>query len=154
MNVRIRPLEENDAYTSVKWRNMPEVWKYTEYKWTREITLEDELQWIRRVVKDLSCSRFAILADDTYVGNVYLTNIKDGVAEYSIFIGNKEYWGKGVARKASEQIIAYGRDVLHLSAITLRIREDNLAAMHIYLSLGFTRMDKKDEVFTWMKLDL
>ena len=29
MKVTIRPLVESDAYTSVKWRNDPEVFKYT-----------------------------------------------------------------------------------------------------------------------------
>ncbi len=28
MNVTIRPLVEEDAYTSVKWRNDPEVFKF------------------------------------------------------------------------------------------------------------------------------
>lgn len=153
MNVTIRPLEENDAYTSVKWRNIPEIWKYTAYKWTHKITIEDELQWIRKVIADPTGKRFAILADGTYVGNVYLTNIKDGVGEYSIFIGNKNYWGKGVARKASEQIISYARDVLHLRAVILGVREDNLAAFHLYGSLGFKRTGK-DEIFVWMRLEL
>jgi RimJ/RimL family protein N-acetyltransferase len=153
MKVTIRPLVENDAYISVKWRNMPEIWQYTAYKWTREIHIEDELNWIRKVIADPSGRRFAIIADDNYVGNIYLTNIKNGTGEYSIFIGEKGYWGKGIARKASEQIIAFAREMLHLKSIILGVNESNVAAATLYRSLGF-RPTGKDEQFTWMQLDL
>lgn len=153
MNVTIRPLSEVDAYTSVKWRNIPDIWKYTAYKWTHEITIEDELNWIKKVIADPTGRRFAIMADNKYIGNIYLTNIKDGVGEYSIFIGDKNYWGKGVAREASERIIEFGRDILNLHTIVLGVREDNVAAFRLYRSLGF-RETHKDSVFTWMKLDL
>lgn len=152
IHVKIRPLIEEDAYTSVKWRNIAKIWQYTAYKLTRTITIEDELNWIQKVISDPHGKRFAILADDVYVGNIYLTNIKDGIGEYSIFIGDKNYWGKGIARKASEQVIAFGRDKLKLKAIVLGVREDNIAAMHLYESLGFKRTGK-DEKFTLMKLD-
>jgi RimJ/RimL family protein N-acetyltransferase len=152
MEVKIRPLEEKDAYTSVKWRNIPEIWALTGSSPDREITIEDELVWIKRVTNDGS-KRFAILADGVYVGNVYLTDIEGGVGEYHIFIGDKDYWGKGVARKASEQIIAFGRDELKLKAITLQVREDNAGAFHLYKSLGFIDTGK-DKTFTWMRLDL
>lgn len=153
MNVTIRPLEENDAYTSVKWRNIPELWIHTTFKAQREITIEDELKWIRAVMQDPTSARFAILADGIYVGNIYLTGLKDDVGEYHIFIGEKEYWGKGIARKASERIIEYGKDVLRLNAIILGVRPDNAAAFHLYESLGFVETGEEDG-FVRMKLNL
>ena len=51
MEVKIRPLREEDAYVSYKWRNDPLVFKYTCNRYTSEITLESELEWIRRVTK-------------------------------------------------------------------------------------------------------
>ena len=155
MNVTIRPLEEKDAHTSVKWRNMPEVWRYKAHEWTHEITLDDELAWIRKAMSDSTSSRFAILADDVYVGNAYITNIKDGIGEYSIFIGEKEYWGKGVARKASAQIIDYGKSVLKLKMIMLGVHPSNIAAINIYKDFGFSDTGKKlYDVFMLMKLNL
>ncbi len=153
MNVTIRPLEENDAYTSVKWRNIPELWIHTTFRADREITIQDELDWIHKVTKDPTSARFAILADEVYVGNIYLTGIKDGVGEYHIFIGEKDYWGKGVARKASELIIKYGQEELGLHEIVLGVREDNAAAFHLYKSLGFVKTGEEDG-FVRMKLDL
>ena len=153
MEVKIRPLEENDANTSVKWRNDPEIWSHTAFSATKNVSVDDELKWIRTVIADASCRRFAILADDKYIGNIYLTNIAAGEAEYSIFIGEKSYWGKGVARKASEQIIDYARKTLKLKSVKLGVSEDNLAAVRLYKSLNFKEFSR-DNRFNWMRLDL
>ena len=100
MEVAIRPLREEDAYTSVKWRNDSEVFKFTGNTYKNEIKIENELEWIPKVVANPNDYRCAILADGVYVGNIYLTDIDGKAANYHIFIGNKEYWGKGVAKKA------------------------------------------------------
>ena len=104
MKVTIRPLIEEDAYTSVKWRNDPDVFKYTGNTYKHEIKIENELEWIRKVIAKANDYRCAILVDEVYVGNIYLTDIQDGKAHYHIFIGNKNYWGKGCCKKG---IFAY-----------------------------------------------
>jgi RimJ/RimL family protein N-acetyltransferase len=153
MDVRIRPLIEQDAYTSVKWRNIPDIWIHTKFKADHEITLENELEWIRKVISEKDSRRFAIMAMDNYVGNIYLTGIRDGTAEYHIFIGEKDFWGKGVARKASELLISHARNDLHLRYIQLLVKEDNRTAIFLYKSLGFTLCGNENE-FLKMRLDL
>lgn len=140
MQVTIRPLEEKDAYISVKWRNDPEVFKYTGNTYKNEIKIENELEWIGKVIannkagKDYRC---AILADGEYVGNIYLTDIDGISAHYHIFIGNKDYWGKGVAKKASEIILNYAIQKLGLDHVVLRVRKENISAYSLYKKLGF-----------------
>ena len=138
MEIRIRPLVEEDAYTSVKWRNDPDVFKYTGNTYDHEITIESELDWIRRVMNNPNDYRCAIIADNTYVGNIYLTEIDGVSAYYHIFIGNKDYWGRGVAKEASKQIIDYAFGSLGLKRIILRVRKDNVRAIRLYHSLGFS----------------
>lgn len=89
MNVTIRPLVEEDAYTSVNWRNDSEVFKFTGNTYKTKITIDNELEWIRKVIANTNDYRCAILVDDVYVGNIYLTDIQDGKAHYHVFIGNK-----------------------------------------------------------------
>lgn len=151
MNVTIRPLEESDAYTSVKWRNDPEVFKYTGNTYSREITIDNELEWIRNVISNQNEYRCAILADGIYVGNIYLTDINDGEAEYHIFIGERSHWGKGIARLASKQIIEYGFTQLHLNCINLRVKVANKRAYTLYQTLGFVEVDCDD---TWISMRL
>lgn len=153
MEVHIRPLQAEDAYTSVKWRNDPEVFKYTGNRYDHTITIESELKWINRVIANPSDYRCAIIADGQYVGNIYLTDIKNGRANYHIFIGEKDVWGKGVARKASESIIEYGRTNLQLSCFSLKVRHQNERAYRLYIKLGFKEINR-DESFISMELHI
>lgn len=151
MKVEIRPLRREDAYTSQKWRNDPEVFKFTGNTYSSYITIESELEWIEKVMANKDEYRCAIMADDEYVGNIYLTNIKDGKAVYHIFIGNKDYWGKGVAKQASERIIEYGFKHLQLDEIRLKVRDDNTLARRLYRKLGFI---EKNNQYAWIVMVL
>ena len=137
MQVIIRPLQELDAYTSVKWRNDPEVFRYTGNTYNHEITIESELDWINKIISNQNEYRCAILADGLYVGNIYLTDIDGISANYHIFIGNKDFWGKGVAKEASIQILEYAFNVRCLKEVRLRVRKDNNSAYNLYMRLGF-----------------
>ncbi len=153
MDVRIRPLEEEDANVSYVWRNDPEIWRYTGSAPNRLITLEDERAWIRNVIEDDTCKRFAITVGNQYVGNIYLTGIRHGEAEYHIFIGNKEYMGKGIAKKASKLLINYAREKLNLKSINLEVKIRNTRAVQLYLSLGF-KVEKEDAGILVMRMGL
>ncbi len=132
----------DDAKISYKWRNDPEVWKYTGSKPNRNITPEIEKEWLTSKLLEKDSHRFAIIVDDQYVGNIQLTNvIASDVAEYHIFIGEKYYWGKGIARLASLQIIRYAKVSLFLKKIFLIVHPDNLHAIKLYESCGFKKVD-------------
>ncbi len=153
MEIKIRPLRIEDAYTSVKWRNDKEVFKYTGNTYDHEITLETELEWIKRVIQKKDDYRCAILADDIYVGNIYLTDITKRSATYLIFIGNKEYWCKGVARKASELILNYAFSVLGIETVDLKVHKGNITALSLYRKLGFQEKTY-DPKFICMELSI
>ena len=145
IEVRIRPLEEKDALTSYKWRNDKDVFALTipAYK-DFTVSYETELEWIRRVIKNSDEYRCAIEADGIYVGNIYLTNITKDDAVYNIFIGDKSYWGKGVAFKASKLILQYAFDTLRLKRVVLEVRKEHASAIALYNKLGFEEI-KRDE---------
>lgn len=153
MSTYIRKLVVNDAYTSVKWRNTPEIWEYTKYKPIKIITIEDELKWINEVIRDVTCCRFAIISESQYVGNIYITNIQDGVGEYHIFIGEKSFWGRGVAKSASILLIKYAKYVKKINKLILFVNEENLGALKLYKKLRFIR-ESKDHNWICMSLDL
>lgn len=146
-------MEERDAYTSYKWRNDPEVFKYTGNTYQHEITLQCELDWIRRVISNKNEVRCAIIADDIYVGNVYLTDISEGNAWFHIFIGERSLWGKGVAKVASQLMFDNARDNLKLKTIRLSAHVKNVSAIKLYESLGFDRDGTKNGRII-MKLNL
>lgn len=149
--VLIRPLEIADAEVSWRWRNNPEIWKFTGSKPSREITYQIERDWIEKIIKDDTTKRFAILVDDVYVGNIQLTDIvQNKFAEYHIFIGDTNYWNKGIARLASLQLIQYARNVLKLKKLVLHVNPNHVNAIKLYHQLNFVIIS--DEIK--MELDL
>lgn len=154
MQVVIRPLQLQDAYTSVVWRNDSEVFKYTGNTYDHEITIDSELTWIKNVIDKNNRGteyRCAIEADGVYVGNIYLTDLDSGIGHYHIFIGDKDYWGKGIARKASEQIISDGFNKFNLKEIQLRVSSLNMRAVKLYEKLGFVAIDSAEN---WILMTL
>ncbi len=144
MQVTIRPLQEQDAYTSVKWRNDPEVFKYTGNTYDHEITIDSELTWIRKILAKSDDYRCAIIVDGIYVGNIYLTDINNQSAHYHIFLGDKNYWGKGVAYKASILILEYAFKYLNLQYVQLKVNKLNIAAISLYKRLGFREVESEE----------
>lgn len=86
---------------------------------------ESEIEFVKNLkgMANENEYRCAILADDIYVGNIYLTDITRESAHYHFFIGNKDYWGKGVAKKASGLILDYAFNALNLKKVCLRVKK-------------------------------
>ena len=146
MNILIRPLSIDDAAISYKWRNNPEIWKHTGAQYSTEISEEIESDWLKGTLGDVSKSRFAILVDHEYVGNVQLTDIQvKDTAQFHIFIGNQAYWGKGVAKEATYQILVYAKEVLQLRSVFLEVKEENIAAVKAYEKNGFIVTDTTND---------
>lgn len=137
--VFIRPLVIEDAETSYKWRNNPSVWTYTGFRSVNKITREIEAEWLSNCLKRQDQYRFAICMKDTgqYIGNVQLINVEDKNAEFHLFIGEEEFWGRGIGKEASFLMLDYGFRQLGLKTITLTVHEDNIPAKVIYMKMGF-----------------
>jgi RimJ/RimL family protein N-acetyltransferase/glycosyltransferase involved in cell wall biosynthesis len=145
MNILIRPLEIEDAIISYKWRNDPEVWKFTGSRPDTEITEKIERDWLENTLSDQSKVRFAIIVNGAYVGNVQLTDIiSNQSAIFHIFIGDKTFWGKGVARESTYQILTFAKEVLFLESVFLEVNKENEAAIKAYEKNGFTHIEEKE----------
>lgn len=149
-NILIRPIKVEDASVSWKWRNDPEIWNFTSSKPDKEITYEIELEWIKNVLKEETSKRFAIIVDETYVGNIQLTCIHGQSAEYHIFIGEKSFWGNGISSIATFEILHYAKEELHLENVYLSVREDNIYAVKSYIKSSFIQVAVEDG---WIRMN-
>jgi RimJ/RimL family protein N-acetyltransferase len=142
VDIYIRPLRETDAEISYRWRNDPEIWKYTLSRPDKEITLEIEKDWIQKVLSRSDEKRFAVCLRDTdeYIGNVQLTDINSYEAEFHIFIGEKKYWGKGLGTKVTSLAVDYAFNVLELQSVYLFVKKENVAAIRAYEKAGFNKI--------------
>ena len=141
--IYIRPLIINDAKTSYKWRNNPEVWTYTGGRPDKFITEGIELEWIAKAIQRTGEYRFAICLkdNDQYIGNIQLTDITSSDAQYHIFIGETEFWGKGIAKRATNLILDYAFNHLDLNRVYLEVNPLHQAAIIVYEKSGFVKYE-------------
>lgn len=143
--IYLRPLDVADAKISYQWRNDPEVWVYTEFKPSQPgITMEKEMEWLRHKLEIETDKRFAICLKDTtqYIGNIQLIDVKDGQAEFHLFIGERQFWGKGIGKAATKLILERAFEEMNLDSVFLFAHEDNAAGLSIYKKLGFVPQSK------------
>lgn len=139
--VYLRALEPDDYKKSIKWRNDEEIWstvvgsKYFvssayEKKW-----VEDSIFNSQKNLKLAICLK----ANDEYIGNVYLTDIdyKNKNAGYAIMIGEKLYWGKGIAKEVTSIMLEYAFMELGLIRIQSRYLTTNIASINATKRCGF-----------------
>lgn len=144
--VLIRPLKLKDAEISYKWRNDPEIWKYTGTRPNRTITPEIELQWIKEVLKRKDEKRFAIciVETDEYIGNAQLTNINNESAQYHLFIGEISFRGKGIGKQVANLILEFAFYTLGVKEVYSYFNPDNLASIKACEKNGFKFSLKKN----------
>jgi RimJ/RimL family protein N-acetyltransferase len=75
------------------------------------------------------------------VGHVGLYQIdhRVRVGEFAILIGDPLQWNKGIGRKVTARVMAYGFDELNLNRIELSVLASNERAIRLYEGLGFMR---------------
>jgi RimJ/RimL family protein N-acetyltransferase len=85
--------------------------------------------------------RFSIrtLIDDKLIGSTGLWLLREtqGDAWLGIFIGERDYWGKGYGTDAMRLMVGYGFGELNLRRITLSLHSYNERALKSYQKVGF-----------------
>jgi RimJ/RimL family protein N-acetyltransferase len=137
----LRPLEESDIPTCLRWINDPEVTRtLASYRPINELR---EREWFQGQYKDEHniILAIALKGSDKHIGNISLDGIdwKERQAELGIIIGEKDEWDKGYGSEAISLMLGYGFDRLGLHRIYLRVYENNPRAIRCYEKAGFRR---------------
>ena len=150
--ITLREISAEDLPTLNSWRNAPEV---IEHLGSNFLYIGEEIdtRWYENYIKNLSQSvRLSIIdeEDGTYIGNVNLTQIHgiNRSAEFSIMIGNKDYWGKGIGQIATKHMLNHGFNDINMHRIYLFVLEENDRAISLYEKVGFKKEGLlKDSVY-------
>ena len=119
--VYLRPLKREDANGNYPdWLNDKEVCQYNSHGdvfYTKEMAIK----YIQSVQSNSTCKVFAICLNegDRHIGNISLQQIsqENRSAEFAILMGEKEFWGTGLAKEAGEILIKYGFESLGVRKI-------------------------------------
>lgn len=122
----------------VEWMNDPEVIQYLDSG--SDYTREKLLAYLQQVeTNKIYFWAILIAQSKSHIGNIKIdpVNEKHGLGEYGILIGDKEEWGKGYAKEASQAVFEYCFKKLQLRKLTLGVVENNKSAVELYKKMGF-----------------
>jgi RimJ/RimL family protein N-acetyltransferase len=129
---KIRPLEMNDLDNMMSWVNDPEV--IGKFACFKNISREQEKEYLEDILASEKDLMFAVEAENgDYVGNICLHDInyqrKSG--RLAIILGNKNYWGKGYAQSAVDELLKIAFDKYDLHKIWAITLEHNDKMQHV-----------------------
>lgn len=139
--VTLRPIERADISGSyARWINAQAADRFTEhalFPWT----VADLERYHDAQRGGRGALHLAIIerATGNHIGNIAIQGI-DWIArrgEFAILIGDTQRQGQGFGREAAMLIIDHAFCRLGLNRISLGVRTDHAAAIHLYRSLGF-----------------
>jgi len=141
----LAPIDINDAEKYAQWLNDMEVLVNLEL-YRGIISLENEKAFLADLAKGHNYS-IIDLAKDELIGNCGFMEIDhvNQTAETGIFIGNKNYWGKGYGTEALSLLVDYGFKALNFHNIMLKVYEFNKRAKRAYEKVGFKQIGIRRE---------
>lgn len=139
-------LDFNGNYAN--WLFDEEVMKFTETSPKKYLPNELE-QYVKN--EEQKGNIFLAVVDKVtgkHIGNLKIYNIhnKDGkkTAEYSRFIGDKSFWGKGYGKELGLLALVYSFEELEIDEIIAACRLENKKAIISNLKIGFNISDLKE----------
>ena len=134
-NVNLLPIRGDDNQLIVNWRNSPRVHDNLFTK--NYITIEGQEAWYVAYQSDPEQLRLIIEIKDGPVGCCGFTDIYDGSADLTIFIGEESALKRGVAGEALDLLLGYAHKTMGLHTIYAEVFADNSPAICLYISRGF-----------------
>lgn len=139
--VTIRPANRTDALAMVIYlQQIPCESDYLTFGpgevWVNEA---DEIAVISSAQSE-NCLMLVAIIDGCLVGNLHFrggTRIRTRhTGEFGISV-LKKYWGLGIGKTMLDYLLIWAKKSGIIKKINLRVRSDNLAAIHLYQKIGF-----------------
>ncbi|XVJ67668.1 MAG: GNAT family N-acetyltransferase [Lacibacter sp.] len=116
------------------------------------ITKEQQQSWFETLPQRRDYYIWGVLYDGKPVGVTGIKNIKNNTGEYWGYIGDKNYWGKGIGSAMMQCTIAEAYS-LQLKQLTLKVLRTNQRAIQLYEKNGFVQT-QADETHLLMQKTL
>ena len=137
--ISLRPFRVEDiTQPYIDWMNDEEVIQFKEQRFF-PTTYEDAKSFINDMATDAHSLYFGIFAAEQHIGSIKLghINFHHETADISYVIGDKKYWGKGLASKAIEAMKEIGFVKLGLAKITAGVYTVNTGSIRVLEKNGF-----------------
>lgn len=136
---RLTKADVSERYVS--WLNDPEINQYLETRFSPQT-----VQSCESFVEDMSRNGANYLLgifdkiSHQHIGNIKLgfINTHHRSGQLSLFIGEKDYWGKGYATEAIRCITQWGFNELGLERIEAGCYDANMGSLRAFLKVGYS----------------
>jgi len=142
----LRPFKMSDAELWQKWDIDPEVQAFMPEPRSAVQDITAQYEYINECEKDEEGYYWSIeTTAGITIGTVALTEFDEhhGVASIGIVIGDKNYWGKGVATEVITALVDHSFAHLNIFNLSAEVEEGNIPMMRALEKVGF----KQDGLF-------
>lgn len=126
--------------TYVDWLNDPNVNRFLETRFNYQ-TIDSCQSYVSDVASNPAHNLFGIFLRETgiHIGNTKLgfINPHHNRAQLSLFIGQRDCWGKGYATETIKTITSWGFNDLNLEKIDAGCYDENLGSLRAFLKSGY-----------------
>lgn len=139
----LRSLEIIDCNENyLNWLNDKEVNKFLETRLYPQ-SIKSIQSFVDEINKSEHSYLFGIFYKEDNNSLIHIGNVKIGpihkfysYADISYFIGDKNYWGKGLATKVIKAVLKFGFEVLNLNRIQAGVFSSNIASIKVLEKAG------------------
>ena len=138
-NIKLRPILRSDLEKLNKWKNDEEIYKYLGGGFN-PISIDQHGQWIDKLINiDNQNKRFIIEFEGISVGMIGLYSINNIYqnCEIGIYIGEKEYQGRGIAKTSMYILESYAKNYLNIRKIKCFVVVENENAKNSWEKIGY-----------------
>ena len=139
MKLKLEILKETDVnQTYLEWFLDNKVTYYSNNQY-RSFSIEGQKKYLNSCLVSKDVDLFGIFDGDVHIGNIVINGLSSvhKCAEITYFVGNQNYWGKGVGSFAVSEIILKAKSVYKLNKLYAGIAESNIRSQRVLEKNGF-----------------
>lgn len=148
-NIKLVTYNEDFLEKSWGWLNDKEIKHLT---MTPNFEKLDQVEFFQKIKTHTSYFIYGLVYAGNPIGACGLKNFIDNKAELWLYIGNKDYWGKGLGRIIMHYLESEAINK-GLKKLYLKVIKENLVAIKLYKNTGYVEVDV-NERFIIMEKDL
>lgn len=141
--VRLRAYKKEEINQILEYINDPEIKRLTTPIVPYPFTYEDEEKWLNSNSALNNTYSFAVetLNEGKYIGGCGVNSVdwKNSNALVGIFIGDKDYWGKGYGTDAMKVLLKFIFNQMNIHKVKLSVYAFNERAIKCYEKCGFKK---------------
>lgn len=139
--VKLRAYKKEDIPLAYEYMNDSELKRLLVNKIPYPMILEEEEKWFESLINSKDSYNFAIedLETGKYIGGCGINEMNwlNRVAIIGIFIGDKNYWGKGYGTDAVNILVKFIFEQMNMNKVKLNVFSFNARAKKCYEKCGF-----------------